>query len=54
MAHLKVEDHIRPVFDYWFSFIGQGEYFDPQVNENGKEYKEQGYITNILTEKAIS
>jgi len=54
MAHLKGEDHIRPGFDYWFSFIGQGEYFDPQVNENGKEYKEQGYITDILTEKAIS
>jgi len=30
MAHLKVEDHIRPVFDYWFSFIGQGEYFNSQ------------------------
>lgn len=54
MAHLKGEDHIRPGFDYWFSFIGQGEYFDPQVNENGKEYKEQGYITDILTDKAIS
>jgi N-acetylglucosamine-6-sulfatase len=54
MAHLRNEEHIRPGFDYWFSFIGQGEYFDPMVNDNGREYKEDGYITDILTEKAIS
>ena len=53
MAHLKGKAHIRPGFDYWYSFIGQGEYFDPQVNENGKEYQENGYITDILTDKAI-
>tara|TARA_B110000003_G_scaffold274336_2_gene314080 strand:+ start:5984 stop:7513 length:1530 start_codon:yes stop_codon:yes gene_type:complete len=54
MAHKKGKDHIRPGFDYWFSFIGQGKYFDPPVNENGKEYQEKGYITDILTNKAIS
>lgn len=54
MAHLKGEDHIRPGFDYWFSFIGQGEYFDPNVNENGNEYQENGYMTDILTDKAVS
>jgi len=54
MAHLKGEDHIRPGFDYWFSFIGQGKYFDPKVNENGNEYQENGYMTDILTDKAVS
>lgn len=53
MAHYKKEEHIRPGFDYWFSFIGQGEYFDPMVNDNGKEYQDKGYMTDILTDKAI-
>ena len=54
MAHHRGKKHIRPGFDYWFSFVGQGKYFDPPVNENGKEYQEKGYMTDILTEKAIS
>ena len=54
MAHLKGKEHIRPGFDYWFSFIGQGKYFDPEVNDNGNEYQEKGYMTDILTDKAIS
>ena len=54
MAHLLGKAHVRPGFDYWFSFIGQGEYFDPKVNENGNEYQETGYMTDILTDKAVS
>ena len=54
MAHKKGKDHIRPGFDYWFSFIGQGKYFDPPVNDNGNEYREKGYMTDILTEKTIA
>lgn len=53
MAHLRDEEHIRPGFDYWYSFIGQGEYFDPMVNDNGVEKQEEGYITDVLTDKAI-
>jgi N-acetylglucosamine-6-sulfatase len=53
MAHFRNEKHIRPGFNYWYSFIGQGDYFDPMVNDNGKEYQEKGYITDILTDKAI-
>ena len=55
MAHKKGKDHIRPGFDYWYSFIGQGKYIDPPVNDNGKEYievhsfttKTQYFVTNI-------
>ena len=54
MAHSRGKAHIRPGFDYWFSFIGQGKYFDPPVNENGREYQEKGYMTDILTDKAIT
>ena len=54
MAHARGKDHIRPGFDYWFSFIGQGKYFDPTVNEDGREYQEKGYMTDILTDKAIT
>ncbi len=43
----------RPGFDYWFSFRGQGEYIDPQVNENGRAFKAQGYMTDILTDRAV-
>lgn len=53
MAHKKGKEHIRPGFDYWYSFVGQGEYFDPMVNDNGKEYREKGYMTDILTDKAV-
>ena len=53
MAHKRGKDHIRPGFDYWFSFIGQGEYFNPNVNDNGKEIQLEGYITDILTDKTI-
>ncbi len=54
MAHKNGTEHIRPGFDYWFSFNGQGDYFDPMVNDNGREYQEEGYMTDILTEKAIT
>ncbi len=53
MAHKRGKDHIRPGFDYWFSFIGQGQYFNPHINDNGKEMQLKGYITDILTEKTI-
>jgi N-acetylglucosamine-6-sulfatase len=53
MAHKVGKDHIRPGFDYWYSFQGQGEYFDPMVNDNGKEYQVKGYMTDILTDRAV-
>ncbi|MGB9623799.1 MAG: sulfatase family protein [Phycisphaerae bacterium] len=43
----------RPGFDYWLSFRGQGVYIDPQLNENGREFKAQGYMTDLLTQAAV-
>ena len=48
--HQLLHANPRPDFDYWLSFRGQGQYFDPELNENGKEIKVEGYITDILTD----
>ena len=47
-------DMPRPGFDYWLSFRGQGVYLDPVLNENGKTFTRTGYITDLLTEYAVS
>lgn len=51
--HMGVDDSPRPGFDYWYSLQGQGFYFDPDVNENGKRYKAKGYITDLFTEQSV-
>lgn len=55
MGHAS--DEPRPGFDYWFSFKGQGQYYPPNeqytINENGKRVPQDGYITTLLTRKAI-
>ena len=45
-------DERRPGFDDWFSFLGQGQYEDPPVNDNGTRKVEKGNITDILTDRA--
>jgi N-acetylglucosamine-6-sulfatase len=52
--HMAHHAKPRPGFDYWLSFKGQGVYNDPELNINGTVLKEQGYITDILTEKTIN
>ena len=53
----RANDNPRPGFDYWFSFKGQGQYYPPgpryTINENGKRVKQDGYITTLLTKKAV-
>ncbi|MDR2810538.1 MAG: sulfatase [Tannerellaceae bacterium] len=45
----------QPGFDHWEGFRGQGEYYNPRINTNGKwvEYKDSTYVTDLLTEHAI-
>jgi arylsulfatase A-like enzyme len=40
-------------FDHWSILIGQGEYYAPRFIENGREIVEQGYVTDVITDKAI-
>lgn len=43
----------RPGFDYWLSFRGQGRYLDPDLNENGRDFVRDGYMTDLLTDYAV-
>lgn len=41
-------------FDYWQILPGQGEYYNPGfIVEGNKRIREKGYVTNIITDKAI-
>ncbi len=51
-------DKPRPGFDHWVSFRGQGNYLPPRpdytLNVDGKRVKQKGYITDELTDYAVS
>ncbi|MCP4640029.1 MAG: sulfatase-like hydrolase/transferase [bacterium] len=51
--HMKPTAEPRPGFDYWLSFRGQGQYKNPPLNENGREFTAEGYMTDILTDYAL-
>lgn len=40
-------------FDEWRILPGQGLYFDPEFIENGARTKAAGYVTDIITDKAL-
>lgn len=48
-------DQPQPGFDYWLSFTGQGVYYNPTFNINGKRIKqaEGSYTTDLLTDYSI-
>lgn len=44
-------------FDFWSILTGQeeqGDYYNPDFNENGVAIQEKGYATDIITDKALS
>jgi len=45
----------QPGFDHWEAFKGQGEYYNPRLNTNGKwiQYADSVYVTDLLTRHAI-
>lgn len=49
-------DEPRPGFDHWISFRGQGVYYNPKININGKQkqYTDSAYITDVLTDEALA
>lgn len=51
--HMGNDDTKRPGFDHWVSFPGQGECVDPVLNVNGKRDRTKGYITDLLTQRAV-
>jgi len=52
------DDHPQPGFDHWVGFRGQGNYLPPSpgytLNVDGRRVRQQGYITDELTDYAIS
>ena len=48
-------DAPRPGFNEWVSFRGQGMYYNPLLNINGKhvQYKDSAYITDVLTDLSL-
>ena len=51
-AH-RGKGNIRPGFDYWVSFYGQGAYENPLIVDNGEEIQTKGYMTDILNRYAL-
>lgn len=55
MGEEAQSDQPRPGFNHWESFKGQGVYYAPQLNIDGKQvqYDSSVYITDLLTDHAI-
>lgn len=49
------DDKPQKGFDHWVSFRGQGDYYNPTLNVDGKrvEHKDSAYISEVLTDYAI-
>lgn len=48
-------DDPRPGFNHWVSFRGQGVYYNPLLNIDGKhvQYKDSSYVTDVLTDLTL-
>lgn len=44
----------HPAFDHWVSFPGQGNYMGQTLNVDGESVKQDGYITDVLTDYAVN
>jgi N-acetylglucosamine-6-sulfatase len=51
--HMGNDPTPRPGYDYWVSFSGQGKTNDPDLYEDGRIHRVEGYITDIFTERAV-
>lgn len=52
--HMGNDPTPRPGFDYWVSFPGQGTIIDPPLYENGALTPTKGYVTDLLTDRALT
>jgi len=51
--HMGNDASPRPGYDHWVSFRGQGKIVDPVLWEDGGERKVDGYVTDLLSERAV-
>jgi N-acetylglucosamine-6-sulfatase len=47
--HMGNDASPRPGFDRWVALPGQGEALDPLLNVDGRQVREAGYVTDLLT-----
>ncbi|HEY0668889.1 MAG TPA: sulfatase [Sphingobacteriaceae bacterium] len=49
------DDGPRPGFNHWVSFRGQGRYYNPLLNIDGKhvQYHDSSYVTDVLTDLTL-
>jgi len=52
--HMGNDPTPRPGFDRWVAIPGQGRTMDPELYEDGQIHTVEGYITDVLTDRAIS
>ncbi|HSM05422.1 MAG TPA: sulfatase [Longimicrobiales bacterium] len=51
--HMGNDPTPRPGFDYWVALPGQGRTVDPVLYEDGAAREVPGYVTDILTDRAL-
>ena len=50
--HMGVDVEPKPGFDHWACFRGQGTYFDPELNLNGRLQTFEGFTDDVTTAQA--
>jgi N-acetylglucosamine-6-sulfatase len=51
--HMGNDPTPRPGFDHWAAIPGQGRTIDPELYEDGRIHTVEGYITDVLTDRAV-
>ena len=51
--HMGNDPTPRPGFDYWAALPGQGKTIDPDIFEDGRLHRVDGYVTDLLTDRAV-
>jgi len=51
--HMGNDPTPRPGFDYWSALPGQGRTIDPDLYEDGRVHRVKGYVTDVLTDRAV-
>jgi len=52
--HMGNDPTPRPGFDEWAAIPGQGRTINPELYEDGRIHTVEGYITDVLTDRAIT
>src|SRR3954463_8765012 len=51
--HMGNDNTPRAGFDRWYCLQGQGSTFDPIVNDDGRDVRTRGYVTDLLNQKTV-